>query len=277
MFTVLGENTVMNMHKNTRLTPYHREEIWRLYNKDKVTVTSLALRFNVSCPTIYKALKLCRHKLFKPQLSTNERYKTIKYGIKRLVKVEKSIEARLKRQAKRYNKRYPGEMFHVDTKRLPLLKGEVKSLRREYLFVGIDDYSRELYAGIYGDKSQFSAAAFLQRDVLAQVPYTIECVYSDNGREYKGTLEHAFVNLCRENRINQKFTKPACPQTNGKVERVIRTLMEMWFEKEHFIDSADRQAKLRRFLNFYNTVKPHKGLNGATPYEILEFYFNQKV
>lgn len=138
MFTVLGENTVMNMHKNTRLTPYHREEIWRLYNKDKVTVTSLALRFNVSRPTIYKALKLCRHKLFKPQLSTNERYKTIKYGIKRLVKVEKSIEARLKRRAKRYNKRYPGEMFHVDTKRLPLLKGEVKSLRREYLFVGFN-------------------------------------------------------------------------------------------------------------------------------------------
>jgi transposase InsO family protein len=222
LFTVLGENTVMNMHKNTRLTPYHRKEIWRLYNKDKVTVTSLALRFNVSRPTIYKALKLCRHKLFKPQLSTNERYKTIKYDIKRLVKVEKSIEARLKRQAKRYNKRYPDEMFHVDTKRLPLLKGEVKSLRREYLFVGIDDYSRELYAGIYGDKSQFSSAAFLQRDVLAQVPYTIECVYSDNGREYKGTQEHAFVKLCRENRINQKFTKPACPQTNSKAERVIK-------------------------------------------------------
>lgn len=151
MFTVLGEITVMNMHKNTRLTPYHREEIWQLYNKDNVT--SLVLRFNVNRPTIYKALKLCRHKLFKPKLSTNERYKTIKYGIKRLVKVEKSIEERLKRQARRYNKNYPGEMFHVDTKRLPLLKGEVKSLRRDYLFVGIDDYSRELYTGIYGDKS----------------------------------------------------------------------------------------------------------------------------
>lgn len=265
------------MHKNTRLTPYHREEIWRLYHKDKITVTSLALRFNVSRPTIYKALKLCRYKLFKPQLSTNERYKTIKYGIKRLVKVEKSIEERLKRQAKRYNKNYPGEMFHVDTKRLPQLKGEVKSLRREYLFVGIDDYSRELYAGIYGDKSQFSSATFLQNDVLSQVPYTIECVYSDNGREYQGTLEHAFVNLCRENKINQKFTKPAHPQTNGKAERVIRTIMEMWHERERFTDRVDRQAKLRRFINFYNTVKPHKGLNGKTPYEILEFYFNQKV
>jgi len=53
--------------------------------------------------------------------------------------------------------------------------------------------------------------------------------------------------------------------------------MEMWHEREIFTDSVDRQSKLRRFINFYNTVKPHKGLNGKTPYEILEFYFNQKV
>ena len=112
----------MNMHKNTRLTPYHREEIWRLYTKEKVTVTSLAQRFNVSLPTIYNALKLARLRLFKPQTSTNERFKTIQYGIKRLVKVEKAIEDRLKREAKRYNKSYPGEMVHVDTKRLPCSK-----------------------------------------------------------------------------------------------------------------------------------------------------------
>lgn len=109
------------------------------------------------------------------------------------------------------------------------------------------------------------------------MPYTIECVYFDNGREYKEITQHAFVHLCRENRINQKFTKPAHPLTNGKTERVIRTLMDMWHEREYFTHSADRQAKLRRFLNFYNTVKPDRGLNGATPYEILEFYFNQKV
>lgn len=267
----------MNMHKNTRLTPYHREEIWRLYTKEKVTVTYLAGRFAVSRPTIYKALKLARHKLFKPQSSTNERFKTIKYGIKRLVKVEKAIEERLKRQAKRYNKSYPGEMVHVDTKRLPLLKGELKTDRREYLFVGIDDYSRELYAGIYPDKSQFSAAEFLDNDLLAQCPYTVECLYSDNGREYKGTLEHAFVQTCRVNRINQKFTRKARPQTNGKAERVIRALMEMWHEKEEFTDSNDRKSKLKRFLNFYNTVKPHKGIEGKTPYEILEIYFGQKM
>ena len=109
----------MNMHKNTRLTPYyHREDISRLYTKEKVTVTYLAQRFNVSRPTIYNPLRLARLDLFKPQLSKNERFKTIKYGIKRLVKVEKEIEERLKKRAKRYNKSYPGEMVHVDTKRL---------------------------------------------------------------------------------------------------------------------------------------------------------------
>ena len=267
----------MNMHKNTRLTPYHREEIWRLYHKEKVTVTYLASRFGVSRPTIYKALKLARLQLFKPQASTNERFKTIQYGLKRLVKVEKAIEERLKQQAKRYNKSYPGEMLHVDTKRLPLLKGELKTARREYLFVGIDDYSRELYAGIYGDKSQFSAATFLNQDVLAQCPYTVECVYSDNGKEYQGSREHAFVQLCTVNRINQKFTRRARPQTNGKAERVIRTLMQMWHELEIFTHSDDRKSKLKRFINFYNTVKPHRGLNGSTPYEVLDNYFKQNM
>ncbi|KDN09268.1 Mobile element protein [Gilliamella apicola] len=76
-------------------------------------------------------------KLFVPLTSKNERYKTIRYGINRLVKVEKSIEDKLRRQAKRYNKTYPGEMLHVDTKRLPLLKNETKQQTREYLPINI--------------------------------------------------------------------------------------------------------------------------------------------
>ena len=66
-----------------------------------MTVTYLAERFMVSRPTIYKVLKQGRLKLFKPMASKNERYKTIQYGIKRLVKIEKTIEDKLKKQAKR--------------------------------------------------------------------------------------------------------------------------------------------------------------------------------
>ncbi|MDI2113264.1 integrase core domain-containing protein [Commensalibacter nepenthis] len=267
----------MTMHRKTKLTLYHREEIWRLYHQEKAMVTDLAKRFMVSRPTIYVVLRRARLQLFVPMSSTNERYKVIKYGIKRLAKIEKTLEDKLRRQAKKYNKSYPGEMVHVDTKRLPLLKNETKQQTREYLFVGIDDFSRELYAGIYNDKSQFSAAQFLQDDVLVQCPYMIECVYSDNGREYQGTLEHLFVKSCYTNRINQKFTKPACPQTNGKAERVIRTLMEMWHERALFVNAQDRKLKLKRFIHYYNTVKPHKGIQGKTPYEVLDGYFKQNL
>ena len=100
-------------------------------------------------------------KQFVPLTSKNKRYKTISYRIKRVVKVEKTIEDKLRRQAKRYNKTYPGEMLHVNTKRLPLLKNETKQQTRDYLFVGIDDFSREPYVGIYPDKSQFSLVQFL--------------------------------------------------------------------------------------------------------------------
>ena len=138
--------------------------------------------------------------------------------------------------------------------------------------MGIDDFSRELYAGIYPDKTQYSAAAFLQQ-VLTECPYTVECTYSDNGTEYKGTQNHAFVAVCNTEGIGQKFTRCRRPQTNGKAERVIRTLMEMWHNKQHFKDRQQRQVSLLRFINFYNTVKPHKGIDGKTPIEILNAYF----
>jgi Integrase core domain len=67
------------------------------------------------------------------------------------------------------------------------------------------------------------------------------------------------------------------PQTNGKAERVIRTLMDMWHRQQVFKDGQHRHIELMRFINFYNTVKPHKGLNNATPYEILTAYFNQPI
>ncbi|WP_153717465.1 integrase core domain-containing protein, partial [Eikenella corrodens] len=84
------------------------------------------------------------------------------------------------------------------------------------------------------DKTADSAAKFLAEQVIEPCPYLIECVYSDNGSEYKGGANHAFGVTCWENGINQKFTRPARPQTNGKAERVIRTLMEMWHEKQSF-------------------------------------------
>lgn len=167
--------------------------------------------------------------------------------------------------------------MHFDSKRLPLVTGENQTLAREYLFVGIDDFSRELYAGIFQDKTQYSSELFLLQ-IADECPYTLEYAYSDNGKEFKGTDHHAFVKTCSELGIGQKFTRVNRPQTNGKAERVIRTIMEMWHQKEIFRDRKARQISLRRFVNFYNTVKPYKGIDGMTPYEkLLDYFYGPKV
>jgi transposase InsO family protein len=263
----------MVMHKRIRLTPHDRQKIWQLWQTGEYKVSRLAELYRVSRPTIYKTLARARTQEFVPRKSVNDRFRSLKYGLKRLAKVERTIEERLKRQARRYNKSYPGELVHFDTKRLPLIKGEDQTLPREYLFVAIDDFSRELYAGIFPDKTQYSSELFL-RQVADECPYTIEYAYSDNGKEFKGVGQHAFVKACAELGIGQKFTRISRPQTNGKAERVIRTLMEMWHQKEIFRDRKIRQISLLRFINFYNTVKPHKGIENMTPYEKLLEYFN---
>jgi len=164
-------------------------------------------------------------------------------------------------------------MFHSDNTRLPLLKGESPFSKSEYLFVAIDDFSRELYVAILPDKTQYSAANFLKQ-VLEECPYTIETWYTDNGTEYKGNPKrHAFAKLCQRNKIEQRFTRVKTPRTNGKAERVIRTLFDMRYRKTKFKSRVHRKQELIRFVNYYNTVKPHKGINNLTPMEKLISYF----
>ena len=262
----------MTIHKHTRLTPIQRKELYDDYHTNNLRICDLIRKYRVSAPTVYKVLHRGRQRDFSVHRSTNARFRMIRYGLKRLAKVEAALEKRLSAQARRYNKQYPGEMLHVDTKRLPLLTGETRLQKHEYLFVGIDDFSRELYAAIMPDKTQYSAEAFLKQ-VLDECPYTIEQVYSDNGLEYRGSKDHAFMKLCLLNNIEQGFTKVRTPRTNGKAERVIRTLMDMWHRKTVFKSRAYRRTELIRFVNWYNTVKPHKGIDNRTPMEQLINYF----
>ena len=263
----------MVIHKKTRLTPDQRKELANEYFKDHIRVCDLIRKYRVTTPTVYKILHRARNRDYSLHSSENKRFRCLAYGIKRLSKIEKSIEEKLKKKARRYNKEYPGEMIHFDTKRLPLLKGESPKETHEYLFVGIDDFSRELFAVILPDKTQYSSEKFLQQ-VIDECSYTIEQAYSDNGLEYRGNLEnHAFMKLCKENKIEQRHTKVRTPQTNGKAERVIRTLMEMWHQKTSFKSRIHRRTELIRFVNYYNTVKPHKGIGNMTPLEKLIQYF----
>lgn len=263
----------MTIHKRTRLTPIQRKELVDEYWNGKVRICDLVRRYHVSAPTVYKITHRARLNDYVPHKSVNKRFQTIQYGMKRLAKIEHELEEKLKKQAKRYEKDYPGEMIHADTKRLPLLEGEKPTEKHEYLFVAIDDYSRELYAAILPDKTQYSSKTFLEQ-VLIECPYTIETMYTDNGLEYKGKAEnHAFMKLCTENQIEQRFTKVKHPYTNGKAERVIKTIMEMWHQKTKFNSRAHRKTELIRFVNWYNTVKPHQGIDDQTPLERLTNYF----
>ena len=157
--------------------------------------------------------------------------------------------------------------------KLPMLEGEKLSDKPETLYVAIDDFSRELYAAILPDRSQYSSATFLKQ-VLEECSYTLEVWYTDNGTEYKGNPnEHELMKLCEENRIKQLFTRPRTPRTNGKAERVIKTIQDMWLKKTRFTSRIHRKQELIRFVNYYNTVKPHKSLNNMTPLEKLTQYF----
>ncbi len=266
----------MTIHKRARLIPIQRQEIFNKYFNKGVRICDLQRQYSVSRPTIYRVLARGRNNDFSIHKSINKRFRCLEYGLKRLAKVEAELEKKLKAQAKRYNKQYPGEMFHSDNIRLPLLKGESPFTKSEYLFVAIDDFSRELYAAILPDKTQYSATNFLKQ-VLEECPYTIEIWYTDNGTEYKGDPKrHAFAKLCQKNKIEQRFTKVKNPRTNGKAERVIRTLLDMWYRKTEFKSRVHRKQELIRFVNYYNTVKPHKGINNLTPLEKLINYFYPK-
>lgn len=257
----------MNMHKRIRLTPIDRENIRSDYCnwiKDK---SLLATKYRVSRPTIYKILKMMRAKEKFPRDSTNKRFKTIEFGVKRLDKIEKSILDIKNKEARRYSKEYPWELFHMDSKKLPAIKWD-NDKSKEYIIVGIDHYSCEWYAMIVEDKTQ-SSTAFVLRHFVAECPYMIEKILTDNWKEYKWTIDHEFVKVCEEFTITQAFTKIKRPQTNWKAERFIRTLMEMRHEKEQFTSREQRKLSLKRFINWYNLVKPHSSLAWLTPYECL--------
>src|SRR3989338_3142205 len=240
----------MKIHKSTRLLPSQRKELTARYFQKGVRIATLSRDYRVSRNSIYHILNRARSNDFSIHTSTNKRYRCLEYGLKRLAKVEAELERKLKLQAKRYNKSYPGEMIHSDNTILPILEGESPKDKPETLYVAIDDFSRELYAAITPDRTQYSSASFLKQ-VLEECPYTIQIWYTDNGTEYRGNpKEHKLMKLCSEHGIKQSFTRVKTPRTNGKAERVIKTIQEMWLVKTRFKNRAHRKQELIKFVNY---------------------------
>lgn len=259
------------MHKHTRLLLYQRMALYHAWVAGQ-SVTSLAREYKVSRPTVYKVLKRARCKEFTNRRSVNRRFRCLEYGLKRLASTEARIQRRLDRLAiRRYERVSPGELVHFDTKRLPIIIGQGKLSKREHLHVAIDDYSRYLVADIFPDKSQWSGAIHLE-EAMEAAPFAVECTYSDNGATYRGRPDHAFVALCRERQIAQKFTRGYRPQTNGKAERVIRTIMREWCRVRRFTSLEERRQSLQRYVDYYNFQRPHTALKGLTPMQRIANY-----
>lgn len=261
------------MHKNTKLLPYQRREAyWRWCAGDRVT--DLAAYYRVSRKTLYAAFHKAKLGVFENYSSKNLRYRTIEYGFKKLARIEKKIAKKLAKRAlrlNRYVKNRPGEMVHTDSSVLPLIFGEAATTPKEYLYVFIDDCSRTLFADILPDQTSYSAAIALD-EALTMLPFPVECIYSDNGKEFKG----AFKDLCRVRHIPQQFTRPYTPRTNGKAERVIKTLKQL-LRRHRFVSREGRRRILYAIVRYYNHLRPHQGLNGLSPFAFLEKYTHERA
>lgn len=175
----------------------------------------------------------------------------------------------------RYERERPGELVHVDIKRLARIKGvghRITGSRRrrkrrvgyEFLHVCIDDHSRLTYVEILPNERWHSALAFMVRALAWFRAHGIhvERVMSDNGGCYRS---HAFRSFCRTVGIRHIFTRPYTPQTNGKAERMIQTLLREWAYRFPFESSAQRIGLLSPYLHFYNHHRSHRSLGDLPP------------
>jgi transposase InsO family protein len=128
----------------------------------------------------------------------------------------------------------------------------------------IDDFSRVAYAECHDDETAATAVAVLHRAVawFAERGITVERVLSDNGSAYKSFL---WRDTCQALGITAKKTRPYRPQTNGKIERLHRTLADGWAYKKLYSSENARRAALAGWLHQYNHHRPHSALGGLPP------------
>ena len=188
--------------------------------------------------------------------------------------------------AQRYERARPGELLHIDVKKLGRIqrgaghrvtgtkhyntrKRDAAGVDRhtvgwEYVHIAIDDATRLAYVEVLPNEKATTAVGFLRRAVQHYQAHgiTIERLITDNGSAYRSTI-HAIA--CRALRIRHIRTRPYRPQTNGKAERFIRTLLAGWAYGAIYHSSTDRNAALTGWLDWYNTRRPHGALSHKPP------------
>jgi transposase InsO family protein len=191
--------------------------------------------------------------------------------------------------AVRYERARPGELIHIDVKKLGRIhsgaghrftgkpgqrrpggtRTDAEGVRRnlvgwEYVHVCVDDATRLAYVEVLENEKAPTAIGFLHRAVkhFASYGITVERLITDNGSAYRSTV-HSIA--CRTLGIRHLRTRPYRPQTNGKAERFIRTMLGGWAYGAIYRDSDERNAALAGWLDFYNRRRPHGALSHKPP------------
>jgi transposase InsO family protein len=199
-------------------------------------------------------------------------------GMPRLTDVDLATRQALRRQALRYEHPRPGDLVHVDIKKLGRIPdgGGWKVLGRQnrpnthrgsgYAFIhtAIDDHSRLAYSEILPDEQGATAAAFWARAHawFATCGIGVSAILTDNGACYRS---RAFNDLLADQNIRHRWTRPYRPQTNGKVERFNRTLLTEWAYARPYPSESARAAALPKWLHIYNHHRHHTALGGQPP------------
>jgi transposase InsO family protein len=176
---------------------------------------------------------------------------------------------------RRFVRERAGELVHLDTKPLGRIQGvghrmtgdrrdRSRGVGWEYAHVAIDDASRLAYVEILPDQRGETAVGFFERARrwFAKRRIAIERVMTDNGSCY---VARRFRQALRRRGIRQIRTRPYRPQTNGKAERFIQTMLRGWAYARPYGTSNQRTRALPKWLRYYNEQRPHRGLAGLTP------------
>ena len=304
----------MNVHKNARLTPSGR--VLLVHRIDQGwSMARAAAAGGVSVRTGYRWLgryragdrqladrssapRRCPHQLVAVQIERIARLRrqrltgpaiaqslglarsTVglvlrRLGLNRLVLLEP------KPPVIRYERERPGEMIHLDIKKLGKINGighrflargsgmhANKGHGWDFLHVAIDDASRLAYTEILPSEGQGDTTAFLQRASgwFGRLGVAIERVMTDNGSAYRSRLFAAALQQAGARHIR---TRPYTPRTNGKAERFIQSCLREWAYKRPYQSSAQRSHAAASWTNAYNLIRPHAGIAGISPFQRL--------
>ena len=182
----------------------------------------------------------------------------------------------------RYERARPGELVHIDVKKLGKVAGvghRITGQRRkggghqrgpgwEFVHVCVDDCTRLAYVEVLESERSDAVCGFLERAVgwFAGHGIQVDRLMTDNGPAYRSRAHAA---LCRQLGLRHLFTEPYRPRTNGKAERFIKTLTLRWAYGGVYATNSQRRAALPGFLDHYNYRRPHRALNRQPPIQRL--------